>query len=280
MKTLTPEQERVNRWMLKRKVEAGTITALGLNELESAEHSCKIVAQVVETLTKITEDIAKAVNLPQISDALNKISNDEKVDKSTLKLLKNESQVAERAWSDLKTVTLGIQEARLKLQSTGWLSDRPPVINEAELQKLKNEVEELEEPNASTLEQEVPTSQSLTIEKAPEKIESEADTHAPSVNELKDQLSKLKVRKKKMRGKMNKRMRSENTNDEVKAKQLREDEAKITEIDAMIGEIVADMNQLNALQEMAAQPQPVMTKMEAVDLYRKATLRSELISEQ
>lgn len=274
MKNITPEQERVNRWMLQRKVEAGAITALGLNELDSAINACQIVQQVIESLKTITEQLANATNLAPIADALNDMSDEDKIDKKILKQLKDGDAVAQTAAMCLLPVLSHIQNAQLKLQSTGWLSDRPPVINKNDLQDLVQEADRTEEKSEIESESEESNITSISLDKAVEESTPVDSSQTLSHDELKSTLSKLKSKKKRLRGKMKTRESNENTTAEEKARQLAIDEEKLAEIDGMIEEITADIARSLELQEKHVQPQPPMTKADASRLYCMATQKS------
>lgn len=119
------QQAEITEWILRRKIEAGAITANCIEQLDKGQHACKLVQQVVDQVRKATALLAEAVKIPQIAQMICE-KNGEKSDKQLFRDLENADAAAKSALIFLIQVKDIILDADTKLKSTGWLSDRPP----------------------------------------------------------------------------------------------------------------------------------------------------------
>ena len=257
MKDSEQQKNEISIWLLRRKVEAGIITANGLEQLDKARHACNVVQHVVEDLKKVTTLLAEATKLPQSSRMICE-AHGEKYDKQLLRDLEEADSISKNAVMFLLQVTDLILDADIKLKSTGWLSDYPPVDS-----------------NKSTviLEKEATPEEILPVQEVKsDSVQNCVKEHSTDgkLESLQEELENIRRQKKNLKKKMLARKKSDHMSDNEKAEQKRIDESKLNELNRMIQQLVEDIKKLIALNDARAIPPNTGN---IAELYRRATLR-------
>jgi hypothetical protein len=234
--------QQIAEWIMWRKVEAGEITAQGLEQLDKAVHACNVVGHVMEDIKRITTLIAEVLDLPKVAELIQG-AHGAKYDKQILVDLKQADKVAQGAVMFLLQAKDIILEADLKLKSTGWLSDRPPQIPKRE---QENELELLT--NGSTPDEQNTSSESGSTET----LEDLQSTHRAISNQRKNLKEKMRTRK-----------NNTHVREEDKARQYKIDAAKLEDLTAKAQEIMSKIEKLSAGKPTTA-----------ANLYVQSTLRN------
>lgn len=156
------KKTEVQVWMMQRKLDAGLIAKECLDEILHARNACETVFQVVKNLNDIASSLAELVGIGEIAEVIKSSNANEK---EIMLKLKSASAIGKMAATSLVPAVEKLQEVKTLLQSTGWLSDYPPVdcklnvkevlaspeVSDVSLDLDLGDLEELEVPEVKTV---------------------------------------------------------------------------------------------------------------------------------
>jgi hypothetical protein len=267
---LQKEQTKITEWILWRKIEAGAITANGLEQLDKATHACSVIKHVVDDIKKMTVLLAEVTKLPRITELIAG-EHGEKYDKKILRDLENADAVSKSAVIFLLQVKDLILEADLKLKSSGWLSDRPPEIPKPDVLAC--------EPSPPLTEERIGERETTSNDHVFDEIFLEPKTlpaeHQRSqgsreLEELQESLRTVRNQKKNLKNKMLQRRNSIHLTDEEKAERYPLDAAKVEEFNETIQKLVNDIEKIS----FDGPSQSTLSTEIAKERYIQATLRN------